>query len=447
MHFASSAVDRPVDKIDGACIDALLRQHGSPLYVFSEAAIRDNYRKAFRAFVARYPKVQFAWSYKTNYLAAICNIFHSEGSFAEVVSDFEYEKARKNGVPSSRIVFNGPYKSYEILRRAVAEGAQIQIDNAQEILNLERIATELNRQIPVGIRVSLQTGEQPAWRKFGFAYENGEALRTLERLAIGGRLKPVGLHAHVGRFIDDPQQYKTATLKLIDLARQARERSWMSLDYLNLGGGFELGAAKPNQPRSSDASPASDDFAGAICGALNDSLPADQAKPTLFLESGRALINDAGYLISTVLDARHSAALTAGDSTALTASRTSDGRQSAILDAGLNLLPPFAGQKYDVYLSRHHEGEKTSTILYGPLCMNADVVCDNVQLPNLEAGDQIVLHPVGAYHITHSIQFIAYRPAVVLIGPAGEIDVIRKRESLEHIEALEKVPERFARSD
>ena len=151
--------------------------------------------------------MQFAWSYKTNYLNAICNVFHSEGSIAEVVSDFEYEKARKLGVRGDQIIFNGPYKSLEILRRAAAEEAKIQIDNAQEIVLLERIAREMGRKIPVGMRVTMETGDQPAWKKFGFNYEIGDALRTLQRLAVGEGLTPVGLHAHIGTFIHEPRQY------------------------------------------------------------------------------------------------------------------------------------------------------------------------------------------------------------------------------------------------
>src|SRR5471032_1744356 len=97
-------------EIDGVRVDALVRDFGSPLFVFSEKALREKYREAERAFSRRYPDVQFAWSYKTNYLNAICRMFHQEGSIAEVVSGFEYEKARQNGIPGDSIIYNGPHK-------------------------------------------------------------------------------------------------------------------------------------------------------------------------------------------------------------------------------------------------------------------------------------------------------------------------------------------------
>ena len=114
-------------QIDGVSVASLVAEFGSPLFVFSEATLRQKYREAQRAFARRYPDVQFAWSYKTNYLNAICQVFHQEGSIAEVVSEFEYEKARHNGIPGRNIIFNGPHKSRASLERAVsvAEGRRV----------------------------------------------------------------------------------------------------------------------------------------------------------------------------------------------------------------------------------------------------------------------------------------------------------------------------------
>ncbi|MEZ5148227.1 MAG: hypothetical protein R2759_14485 [Bacteroidales bacterium] len=97
--------------IDGVEVTQLIQDHGSPLFVISEQTIRRVYREAKKAFATRYPKVQFAWSYKTNYLDAVCHVFHQEGSWAEVVSGFEYDKAIRNGVDGSKIIFNGPDKT------------------------------------------------------------------------------------------------------------------------------------------------------------------------------------------------------------------------------------------------------------------------------------------------------------------------------------------------
>ena len=96
----------PKTHIDGVPVKDLIRDYGSPLFVLSEKTIRSNFKKAQKVFKMRYPKVQFAWSYKTNYLDAVCKIYHQEGSWAEVVSGFEYDKAINNGVKGSQIIFN-----------------------------------------------------------------------------------------------------------------------------------------------------------------------------------------------------------------------------------------------------------------------------------------------------------------------------------------------------
>ena len=91
------------------------------MFVFSERAIRNQYREVHEAFIRRYPNLAFAWSYKTNYLGNLA-VMHQEGALAEVVSEMEYAKARALGVPGEQIIFNGPLKPRAALERAVAAG-------------------------------------------------------------------------------------------------------------------------------------------------------------------------------------------------------------------------------------------------------------------------------------------------------------------------------------
>src|SRR6185369_1988476 len=137
----------------GIPVASLIGQFGSPLFVFSEHGLREKTRRMREAFTSRYENTRFAWSYKTNYLGAICRIFHSEGWMAEVVSDFEYEKARKLGVAGKDIIFNGPHKSRRILELAIREQALIQIDNWDELSLVEELTTGLGQPLDVGIRV------------------------------------------------------------------------------------------------------------------------------------------------------------------------------------------------------------------------------------------------------------------------------------------------------
>ena len=161
--FGTRTEYAPMTHIDGVSVKSLIKDYGSPLFVISEKTVRSTIRKARKAFETRYPKVQFAWSYKTNYLNAICSIFHQEGSWAEVVSGFEYDKAISLGVDGSKIIFNGPEKSEEDLAKAISHDSLIHIDHLDELYLIAELAESLNKRPRVAIRVNMDTGVYPMW--------------------------------------------------------------------------------------------------------------------------------------------------------------------------------------------------------------------------------------------------------------------------------------------
>lgn len=447
--------------IDKVPVAGLLAAHGSPLFVFSETNLRDKIRAARRAFEAVYPKVTFAWSYKTNYLNAICRVFHQEGSLAEVVSGFEYEKARNNGMPGHQIIFNGPYKTEAELRRAVAEGAMIQVDNRDEALVLARLAEESNEEIRVGLRVHVDTGTHAVWSKFGFNADDGEALRMIGWLVANTRLRICGIHCHVGTFMLDAGAYETATRALVALAQAAEAQGAGPVEYLNLGGGFASHARLHGQYLPPEqATPSFDDYAREICGTLKREWPEGRELPQLYLETGRALVDEAGYLISTVVAVKHralrdgNAALGAYGKGAVAAlgaygkggpgqAVLESKRNAVVLDAGINILYTTTWYQPSIHPAAEAPEGVQPTTVYGCLCMNIDVIREETPLPELKAGDAVVIHPVGAYNVTQSMQFIAYRPAVVMIAPDRQVQVIRRRETLADVEGPEVVPGRL----
>ncbi|MDZ4122237.1 MAG: alanine racemase, partial [Candidatus Cloacimonadaceae bacterium] len=196
--FAHTSVVRHQDNIENIPVRTLVSDHGSPVFVFSESKMRRNYRKLLDTMKMQYPNVEISWSYKTNYLGAVCQIFHGEGAKAEVVSGMEYDMARRLGISGKNIIFNGPAKRKHDLERAIQEGAQIHIDHLDELYMIEKIAEELDMIIDVAIRVNMDTGIAPQWTRFGFNYENGEAYRAIQRMISGKRLHLKGLHTHIG---------------------------------------------------------------------------------------------------------------------------------------------------------------------------------------------------------------------------------------------------------
>ena len=416
---------QPITEIDSNQIKDLISEFGSPVYVLSENTIRNTYQDALSAFKTRYPKVQFAWSYKTNYLNAVCNVFHQEGSWAEVVSGFEYEKAIANGVPGNKIIFNGPDKSTADLENAIQNGSLIHIDHFDELYEIIRITDENKKKAKVAIRVNMDTGIYPRWDRFGFNFENGEAWSAINKIMLAENLELNGLHTHIGTYILTPAAYGTATAKLASLAVRVDRKYNHSIKYIDMGGGFaSKNTLKGAYLPGSDTCPTFDDYAEAITDALVNSDIQPDKMPTLFLETGRALIDDAGFLLGTVLANK----------------RLADGRRSLIIDIGINMLFTSFWYEHNIVPAEEHQPDTEDTTIYGPLCMNIDVIRSAVQFPLLEKGDHVVIPRIGAYNMTQWLQFITYRPKVVMIDRENKAHIIRENENYDTMNALDRMP-------
>jgi diaminopimelate decarboxylase len=428
--FGGASFARPTDEIDGVKVSALVAEHGSPLFVYSEATIKRKHAELMDAFSLRYPRVQHAWSYKTNYLKAICKCFHQLGSWAEVVSPMEYEMARRMGNDPAHIIFNGPSKPYGALKTALSEGAIVNIDNMEEIYEIEKIATELGKTVSCGVRLNMSLGEYVSWDRFGLNLDAGHAYQAVKRAVAGGKIKITGLHTHIGTFILDPELYRIAVKKVVDFARLIKKdfggpaSAGIQIQTINMGGGFASKVKLKGTYLAADSVPRFDRYAEAICDELLSAFPS-QELPLLILESGRAMIDEAGSLIATVVATK----------------RLGNGTRSLVMDAGVNLL--FTSFWYDLEMTPvvGRGSALEDHLVYGPLCMQIDVIMPTIKLPYLEKGDQVVIRPVGAYNNTQWMQFIQYRPNVVMIGTNGKVSVIRKAEDLDYLQALEQNPE------
>ncbi|OGP12412.1 MAG: diaminopimelate decarboxylase [Deltaproteobacteria bacterium GWA2_50_8] len=430
--FGMKTVNEPITHIDGVSVKHLIDNYGSPVYVVSEQTIRKTYREAKRAFTTRYPKVQFAWSYKTNYMNAVCNVFHQEGSWAEVVSGFEYDKALANGVKGSHILFNGPDKSEADLTKAIKNGSYIHIDNFDELYTIIKLTDTIKEKPKVSIRVNMDTGIYPQWDRFGFNYDNGEAWKALTTIMLQEKLELVGLHCHIGTYMMTTTPYSIAAYKLADLAANLQKKYKHNIKYIDLGGGFaSKNTLKGAYLPGTDTCPSFDDYAEVISNALINSELDPQNMPTLFLETGRALIDDAGYILGTVQAIK----------------RLADGTRSMVINVGVNLLFTAFWYEHKITPAQPFTHYTEDTVIYGPLCMNIDVIRDHVSFPVLKKGDNFVISRIGAYNMTQWLQFITLRPKIVMIDEKGKVHVIRENETNETIVSLEKTPEHLKKID
>jgi len=403
--------------ISNANINQLIQNYGSPLFIVSYEKLISNVETFKRAFKDKYPDIIVAYSYKVNYLPEVLRVIHNQGAWAEVASGFEYEIARKLEIPGNNIVFNGPFKTKAELERAVQQKSLINVDHMDELELLENIATEKGEKIDIGIRVNMEVGIDQLPDRFGFNLESGEALHIVERCNSKGLLNIKGLHVHLTSYIiekksednipakgikliwpKDHNAYRKATEKISRFAKEIEEKFEIELEYLDMGGGF---------PNVDGIGPYVDAITEPILSEFNQNI-----LPKLILEPGRAIVSDAIDLITTVATVK-----------------VLSGRQRAVIvDAGVNILPTSFWKHQDVESLSESSENLEETIVYGPLCLQTDII-SKTKLPELKPGDLLKVKNVGAYNISQSSTFIYAQPAVIL-GEDKSFTVIRNKEAV-----------------
>jgi diaminopimelate decarboxylase len=224
--------------------------------------------------------------------------------------------------------------------------------------------------------------------------------------------------------------YAVAAGKLCDLAVNIRNQWNRNIEYLDLGGGFaSANSLKGSYLQGADVVPDVNEYAEAISSVILNYGFKPNELPLLILESGRVLVDDAGYLLGSVIATK----------------RLSDGRRATIMDFGVNLLFTSFWYNHKISPAQEFSHHTEDMVCFGPLCMNIDVVRESITLPLLSKGDHVVVHKVGAYNMTQWMQFIQMRPRVVLIDENRQVHVIRERETIETIQQMERMPAHLAK--
>ncbi len=414
----------PVTAIGGKDALDLMAEHGSPCMVFDGDRLIDTYNKFLGAFKKHYEKCRIAYSVKTNYLSSIVGLLYRTGSKVEVVSGFEYQICRRLGIPGREICFNGPWKKDDEIAEAFRQGSLVNLDNYDELKRVEVIAREIPGPHRIGIRVNMEVS-YPPWDKFGFNLTSGEALRMAERIHTNENMELHGLHMHVGTYIPNPDQYGKGASALVDLALLIRDKVGVGVAVLDMGGGYASSNTLRGQMiPGSGTSPTPAMYAEALTEPLIRARDKHDFEPMLVLEPGRAMVDECGDMLTSVTSVKP----------------LLGGGRAAIIDAGVNVIPTAYWYDHEVVpvncSARHTERVK----VFGPLCMQIDVIRPEAVLPSPRVGDVYCLRRVGAYNFSQSMQFIYTRPSY-LLSLEGEIHVIRPSESTEDVIGHETIPD------
>lgn len=332
------------------------------------------------------------YSVKTNNHPMMLQLALEQGLYAEVVSNAEYELAKRAGFPDTKIIYNGPVKG-ETQYIAYEQGAKINIDNLTE---LEDMITYIERNKPkrrgVGLRVNFNleaavpgetaTGDDVG--RFGICFENGDLDRAMQVLQANG-IELEGLHIHYTTQSRSLNVYRAIANKAVEICK----RYQVDLQYIDIGGGFWGGRVvegKPTMPQ----------YAKTIADILKQYFSSDT---TLILEPGSAMsatVIDYHTTIVSVKDIRETRIVTVDGSS-------------------LHVNPFMNARNQSVILPELGEQIIEKQEICGGTCMEKDRFMTVDRKGELLAGSQIVFTNAGAYTISAASDFIVPRAKVYLV--------------------------------
>jgi len=347
-----------------------------------------------------------------------------------VSSAFELQIARRVGVPGQRTVFNGNNKSAAELKLAIANDVLINVDSTQELLAVDRIASELGRRARVGFRVNpdVETPTHPyiatglRESKFGLDVASGQALEAYRMASEMEGVEVVGIHCHIGSQILETGPFEEAAEKIMSLVAELKSDLGIDIEYVDVGGGLGI----PYKPDERELQP--ERLASSVVPIIDGAVKKHHlTRPTLVFEPGRYLVADASVLLARV---------------GYFKDRQSMPKWVAV-DAGMNALirPALYGAYHHIEVANKMLAEHTELVnVAGPLCESGDFLGKERRLPKVKQGDLIAVFDVGAYGLAMSSQHTAQpRPAMVLVS-SGRAEVVRQRESFDDLTRLDRIP-------
>ncbi|MFN2432253.1 MAG: diaminopimelate decarboxylase [Gemmatimonadota bacterium] len=412
-------------------LEDLAERYGTPLYVYSRARLLGNYRRLAAAFP---PPAVVCYSVKANPNLAILRELSAAGAGFDVVSEGELWRVLRAGGAASRTVFAGVGKTPEALRTAIDAGLfMLNVESLGELRRVIELAAGAGSraELPLAIRVNpdvdprthryITTGKRE--NKFGL--ERGRFGEALELLRGARRVRLAGLHAHIGSQVETAAPYAETVERLLELVREARSAGFVP-EWVNAGGGFAV-----SYDGRAVAEPA--EYARAILPRLTEE------GLGLILEIGRAIVGDAGGLVTRVLYEKHT-----GE------------RPLLIVDAGMNdlLRPALYGAWHRIWPLAHPPGggrttgagagtppPLTAVDVAGPICESSDYFALERELPPVREGDRLLIFDAGAYGMSMASQYNSHpRPAEVLVEGGGH-RLIRRREGFEDLVLAEEEAE------
>lgn len=405
---------------DGVSLAAIARDHGTPAYVYSRRAIELTYGEFAAALAGR--KHLLCYAVKANANLAVIDLYRRLGAGFDIVSGGELERVLATGASAGRIVFSGVGKTAAEISRALEVGVRcFNVESEAELERINEVAVALGKRAPVSLRVNpdvdasthpyISTGLKR--NKFGIAHDR--ALAVYRHAAGLANLEVVGIDCHIGSQITELSPFLAALDKVLELVDRLADAG-IVLEHIDLGGGLGI--------RYDDERPPSpQQLMDALFARLESWRPG--AVPEVLFEFGRALIGNAGILLTRVEFLKSN-----GD------------HHFAIVDAAMTeLLRPALYQSWHdvVPVSTRTDADAAPQTydVVGPVCESGDWLAKRRELA-IGPGDLLAFLSAGAYAAQMSSNYNSRPRAPELMISDGKVFVVRARETIADLYAGER---------
>jgi diaminopimelate decarboxylase len=396
-------------------LEEIGRRFGTPCYVYSRAAIEQNYGQFSAALAGRASLI--AYSVKANSNLSLLALMARLGAGFDIVSGGELARVLAAGGDARKVVFSGVGKTEAEIEQALRAGVLcLNLESEAELERVQAIAVRLGVRAPIAFRVNpdvdakthpyISTGLKH--NKFGVAYSDAE--RVYREAARRDGIRVVGIGCHIGSQLTSAAPFIDAAARILALCERL-EKAGIALSHIDLGGGFGI--------RYKDESPAP--VAQFLDGALG---VLAGRRETLIVDPGRAIVGNAGVLLTRV------EYLKPGES-----------KNFVVVDAAMNDLirPALYDAWHEVLPIRQAESKATMGVydIVGPVCESGDFLARERTL-SVRPGEMLAIMSAGAYGMVMSSNYNTRpRPAEVLVSGATPT-LVRERETVDQLFASEQ---------
>ncbi|ACX82125.1 diaminopimelate decarboxylase [Aggregatibacter actinomycetemcomitans] len=414
MDFFQYQYDRLM--VENLPVKQLAEEFGTPLYVYSKAALEHHWY-AFENAFGNHPHL-VCFAVKSNPNIAILNIMARLGSGFDIVSQGELERVLAAGGEAHKVVFSGVAKSRREIARALEVGIRcFNIESEAELLRINQVAGDIGKIAPISLRVNpdvdahthpyISTGLKE--NKFGVSVEQA---REVYKLATTlPNIEIVGMDCHIGSQLTELQPFLDAADRLIMLMEQLKQDS-IQLKHLDLGGGLGVTYTDETPPHPTE-----------YAKALWEKLSAFN-ELEIIVEPGRAITANAGILVTKVEYLK-----------------SNESRNFAIVDAGMNdMIRPALYQAYMniLEIDRTLAREEKIYDVVGPICETSDFLGKQRKLAIAE-GDYLAQRSAGAYGASMSSNYNSRPRTAEVMVDGDNAYLIRRREALNELWRLESL--------